>query len=41
MLKIFAEYDRDTSPAKLKNISIFLTRFVPASLLGISAGICQ
>jgi len=38
MLKIPAEYERDTSPAKL---TAFLAKFLPASLLGVSAGICQ
>jgi hypothetical protein len=38
MLKIPAEFSRDTSSAKLKD---FFTRFLPASLLGVCAGICQ
>jgi len=38
MLKIPAEYDRDTSPAKLAH---FLAKFPPASLLGVSVGIYQ
>jgi hypothetical protein len=38
MLKIPAEYDRDTSPAKLTDIS---RKVLPASLLGVSADICQ
>jgi len=37
MLKIPAEYDRYTLSAKFKEIS----RQLPASLLGVSAGICQ
>jgi hypothetical protein len=39
MLNIPAEYDRDsTSSAKLMD---FLAKFLVASLLGVSAGICQ
>jgi hypothetical protein len=38
MLNIPAEYDRDTSPAKLTDI---IAKFLPASLLGVSAGVCQ
>jgi hypothetical protein len=38
MLKIPAEYDTDTSPEKLTE---FIVNFLPASLLGVSAGICQ
>jgi hypothetical protein len=37
MLKIPAEYDRDTSPVKFKDIS----RQLLASLLGVSAVICD
>jgi hypothetical protein len=39
MLKIPAECDRDTSPENLTDI--FLQVFFPASLLGVSADICQ
>jgi hypothetical protein len=35
MLKIRAEYDRDTTSAKFKNIR----RQLPGSLLGVSAGV--
>jgi hypothetical protein len=40
MLKVSAEYDRDTSPAKLTDIS---KKKSPVSLLSVSAGtsICQ
>jgi hypothetical protein len=40
MLKIPAEYDRDTSSAKLTD---FFAKFLPASLLGAAAaaGVCQ
>jgi hypothetical protein len=38
MLKTPAEYDGDTSPAKLAD---FFTKFLPASLLDVSAIICQ
>jgi hypothetical protein len=38
MLKIPEEYDTYTS---LGNLSTFLAKFLPASLLGASAGICQ
>jgi hypothetical protein len=37
MLKNPAQYDRD----RRQNSQIFLTKFLPASLLGDSAGICQ
>jgi hypothetical protein len=37
MLKIPAEYDTDTSPAKWP----FLANFLPASLVGDLPGICQ
>jgi hypothetical protein len=38
MLKIRVEYDRDTSPAKLTDIS---AKFHYSSLIIVSAGICQ
>jgi hypothetical protein len=38
MLKIPVEYDRDTSTAKLTN---FFSKFLPALLQGVSAGICH
>jgi hypothetical protein len=38
MLKVPAEYDRDTSPAKLRDIS---RKVSVASLLGVCAGIFQ
>jgi hypothetical protein len=38
MLKIPAEYDRNTSAAKLPNISCQVS---PASLPDVSAGYCQ
>jgi hypothetical protein len=37
-VKIPAEYDRDTSPAKLAH---FFAKFAPALLLGVSVGIYQ
>jgi hypothetical protein len=38
MLEIPEEYDRDTSPAKVKT---FLVKSLPTSLLGVSVGICE
>jgi hypothetical protein len=38
MLKIPAEYDKNTSPAKLTDISC---KVFPSSVLGISVDICQ
>jgi hypothetical protein len=38
MLKIPVEYDRDISPTKLMDIS---RKFLPASILGVSAGTYQ
>jgi hypothetical protein len=38
MLKIPAEYERDISPAKL---TAFTAKFLPVSLLCVSADICQ
>jgi hypothetical protein len=37
-VKGLAEYDRDTLPSKLMDIS---HKFLPALILGMSAGICQ
>jgi hypothetical protein len=39
MLKVPAEYDRDTSPAILKNV--LLQVYIFGLLLGVSDGICQ
>jgi hypothetical protein len=38
MLKIPMEYDKDNSQAELTDI---LTKFLPASLPGVSAGYCH